>query len=186
MTKFAKIMIACFVAGILLLGIGCAVTFFEVSAIDYGGTKVFEAEGETVTDDFSMNFDENVDRIVIDTYHEQWETQVVADENVPVDRADLLVEYNSQFGLYYNYDVVSSDDYYDDYDHGEYDEYEYHHNSDRFLTANAYINLENRNVGKIMRQVVADLQNDVFYDYICGGKLTVRVNPANYDKVVFD
>lgn len=157
MTKSAKIAVICLILGIVLLGIGGVMTFFNVSAITYGGEKAYETESADINETYTENINSQVEQIRIYTDNNNWDVTLQEDENVsenqiafditrPGDVAlwqdfTLTDQYNNTFGSVENfqeyvrgvangeYDEYDDDYYDDDYYEGEYAR-EYAHHPD--------------------------------------------------------
>lgn len=220
MSKFAKIMLICFAAGIVLIGIGGTVAFCEISSIDYGGTKVYESGSENVTQTYEEKLTADIATIEIDIDNQddaqtRETVNVVTDENIPEDKIIFELSYPADCNYTYNFSVErEDDDYHDDY-HDDYDDYydddyhEYHYegtyehtataesesytdntpqryNSSNSLEASVDIGFYQLNEVKYLRGVVDDLQNGEYYRYIAKGSVTVKINPANESKIIFD
>ncbi len=153
MTKSAKTAIICLVVGILLLGLGCVITFFNVSAISYGGEKVYESQSAEITDKRTMGIDSRVDKIHIykdDIGNESLEVSLQEDENIsenelvfeiirPAESSlwtdfSLIDQYGKNFDSIeqfnqYVRDISNGvydddyDEYYDEYYDDDYDDY---------------------------------------------------------------
>lgn len=227
MTKSAKTAIICLVVGILLLGVGCVITFFNVSAISYGGNKVYETQSAEITDKYTMGIDSRVDKIHIytdDIGNESWEVSLQEDTNISENEVafeiihpaeatiwtdfSLIDQYGGDFYSIEEFNqyvrdvangVYDDDDYYDDYYDGEYAHHNETSNENKMLrsayadnganiklTAECDFDLDFNQSPKMLRQIVRDLKNDkAYYNYVCGTKLIIHINPANASKVSY-
>lgn len=196
MTKFSKILLGCLAAGILLLGIGSAIAFFEISAIQYGGEKAYATNAQTTTKTFREPLDADISQINIypGSIMSQ-DIQIIEDESVSTDQMIVEITYPGDCTYFYQKDYNNSDDYYyDDYDDGgtytesydgDYQDYYHQHNgNDEPLMMNIHIGAEEQNISAIFRQVVSDLKNGYAYSYYADSSVTIRVNPENRDKVL--
>lgn len=197
MTKYAKIMISCFVAGILLVGIGCGIAFFEISSLAYGGVKNYESNAADITSTYEETFDENTTSINIGDYHQDSiNYTVITDESVPTNKIIFEVVHpaDSYVSYSYNNNYYEDDyDYYDDYHDDYYDHENYNHSYSNSTTQNQpndidvyfYIDNDAMAVPHLIKQVINDLKNDVYYNYIVTADVTIKINPANAEKINF-
>ena len=134
MTKSTKTAIICLVLGILLMGAGCVMVFFNVSTITYGGQKAYVSESADINETYTESIGPKVEKIRIYTNNDNWDVSLQEDENVseneiafditrPGDVAlwrdyNLIDQYNNSFGS-----MESFDEYVRDVANGNYDEY---------------------------------------------------------------
>lgn len=137
MTKSAKIAIICLVAGILLLGIGGVMTFFNVSAVTYGGEKAYETESAAISETYTETIDPKVDKIHIyfNDRRDNWDITVQEDANVSENEIAFDITRPGDVALWYDFTLIdqydntfSSMENFNDYvrgvANGDYDEYE--------------------------------------------------------------
>lgn len=108
MTKSAKIAIICLVAGILLLGIGGVMTFFNVSTVTYGGEKPYETESAAISETYTENIDSKVDNIHIyfNDRRDNWDVAVQEDESVSENEIAFDITRPGDVALWYNFTLV--------------------------------------------------------------------------------
>lgn len=192
MTKFSKILLGCLAAGVLLLGIGSTIAFFEISAIQYGGEKAYAVNAQTTTKVFRESLDDNIHQINLYPISlMSKELEVVSDESVPVDQMVVEITYPINCSCLYQINYYDRNgEYYSEKIYGETydDDYEdfYHHdgsdNTDA-LTMDVQIGVKTQNVSALFRQVIDDLKADRIYSYYPDSSAVVRINPVNLDKI---
>ncbi|MGI5824071.1 MAG: hypothetical protein ACOX7J_00710 [Bacillota bacterium] len=186
MTKYAKIMISCFVAGILLIGIGCGVAFFEFSSVDYGGNKTYATNAETITETHEEHLNSRIQDLYLnisgDGGYSMNNVSIVPDETVPEDKIIFEIQYPADCSMSYSFTTSTP---YDDEDTYESDGEHYYYDSNA-LTAEAWFGFYQQNFPKIVRQTIDDLRSNVYYNYTANGSITVKVNPVNADKIRYD
>lgn len=107
MTKSTKIAIICLVAGILLLGIGGVMTFFNVSTVTYGGEKAYETESAAINETYTENIDPKVDKIhVYFNNRDNWDVTVQEDKNVSDNEIAFDITRPGDVALWYDFTLV--------------------------------------------------------------------------------
>ena len=181
MTKFAKKLIATFIIGIILIGIGLVITLFEFSAVTYGGIKTYPTAGDMTTETYTEAINEQVAMIDVDADSDEWETSVVTDESVKENQIIFEVTYPSDAYLGYWFSI--SETIYDDDENG----YNLGNaQNSAFLVADASFDLSERNGLAETKLMMEDLKERKYYDYVSAGTLTIKVNPKNQDMVLLD
>ena len=181
MTKFAKKLIATFIIGIILIGIGLVITLFELSAVTYGGIKTYPTAGDMTTETYTEIINEQVAMIDVDAYINEWQTSVVADESIKENQIIFEVSYPSDAYLGYWFSI--SETIYDDDENG----YNLGNGQNSaFLVADASFDLSERNGLAETKRMIEDLKERKYYDYVSAGTLTIKVHPDNVDKIMYD
>lgn len=93
--RIKKIAAAVFIAGLLIVGIGCGMAFVEYSSFEYGGEYII-GEKYMTTEVFEVKVDTVEGKKVFDTSRYQNGYQVTYDSNIPENSIVYEVSYNSR------------------------------------------------------------------------------------------
>lgn len=93
MSKWQKILLGVFSAGVLLCGIGAGVMFTEFSALSYGGRQLL-GETDMQTENFDVKFEPGEERHFISGWYSWDQNDVLTDAEVPLNTVRFQVTYN--------------------------------------------------------------------------------------------
>ena len=165
MSKWQKILIIVFCAGMLLCGLGGGIFFTEFSALSYGGQQ-FLGEPDMRTENFDVKYDSGeVPKEIIGAY--AWGNGgVQTDYSVPQNTVRFRVTYNADVVTPYAYwDQDTDCIMFSSYWHNTYDDMAY-------MMEAKDVFLENLKEGKLVSFDVPNLE-----------EVTVLVNPQSLDDI---
>ena len=165
MSKWQKMLIIVFCAGMLLCGLGGGIFFTEFSALSYGG-KQFLGNPDVRTENFDVKYESGeVPKEIIGVY---------VRDNVNIQTSISIPKNTVRFCVTYNADVVTPYAYWDqDTDCIMFSSYWYSRYDDMAYMMEAKdVFLENLKEGKLVSFDVPDLE-----------EVTVLVNPQSLDDI---
>ena len=173
--------------GILLCGLGCGIAFAQYSGFDYAGEKRIGDENlKTETVEKDIDSDGTIE-IMYPGY--RCDVSVVADENVPIDKINFDVTYNTneidlRISKYNDVYTTYTDDYYDD-DGNLIDGNEVEKKEIKFVFGTHKDDRDIDTMFKIMDELLKDIKNKKIGNYYVPGfeSIVIRINPSNYDRV---
>ena len=173
--------------GILLCGLGCGIAFAQYSGFDYAGEKRIGDENlKTETVEKDIDSDGTIE-IMYPGYRS--DVSVVADENVPIDKINFDVTYNTneidlRISKYNDVYTTYTDDYYDD-DGNLIDGNEVEKKEIKFVFGTHKDDRDIDTMFKIKDELLKDIKNKKIGNYYVPGfeSIVIRINPSNYDRV---
>ncbi len=173
--------------GILLCGLGCGIAFAQYSGFDYAGEKRIGDENlKTETVEKDIDSDGTIE-IMYPGY--RCDVSVVADENVPIDKINFDVTYNTneidlRISKYNDVYTTYTDDYYDD-DGNLIDGNEVEKKEIKFVFGTHKDDRDIDTMFKIKDELLKDIKNKKIGNYYVPGfeSIVIRINPSNYDRV---
>ncbi|MBD9219999.1 MAG: hypothetical protein EGQ35_06775 [Clostridiales bacterium] len=171
--------------GILLCGLGCGIAFAQYSGFDYAGEKRIGDENlKTETVEKDIDSDGTIE-IMYPGY--RCDVSVVADENVPIDKINFDVTYNTEvISLYISkFYTTCTDDQFDEDGALIEEENEVEQKEINFGFGRYKNDSDIDTMFKVKDELLKDIKNKQIGDYYVTAfdSIVVRVNPANYDRV---
>ena len=174
--------------GILLCGLGCGIAFAQYSGFDYAGEKrIGDDNLKTETVEKDIDSDGTIE-IMYPGY--RCDVSVVADENVPIDKINFDVTYNTEVISLY---ISKYNDVYTTYTDDSFDEdgalieegHEVEEKEINFVFGKYKNDRDIDTMFKVKDELLKDIKNKQIGNYYVTDfdSIVIRVNPANYDRV---
>ncbi len=123
MSKWQKILIMVFCAGVLLCGFGCGIAFTEFGGLSYGGKQII-GETDIRTETFDVEFEVGESRQEVASYRGLSNLQI--DDSIPENTVRFCVTYNARtITPFADWDKKNEHIFLSYYWHGTYDEIAY-------------------------------------------------------------
>ncbi len=123
MSKWQKILIIVFCAGMLLCGLGAGIFFTELSGLSYGGKQII-GETDIRTENFDVEFESGEGRQEVASYWRVSNLQI--DDSIPKNTVRFCVTYNARtITPFADWDKKNEQIFLSYYWHGTYDEIAY-------------------------------------------------------------
>lgn len=189
-----------FLSGVLLCGLGCGVAFAQYSKMEYAGERIIG--GENIVKETLEAELESEGKILIPSYyttsHSRYGTTLETDENIPKNKIIFDIEYNperfapaverhTQYeDILYGTEVVN--------EYGEVIDYREEYKTDPEKVIGEVYELgrpkyydDVKDFFEVKDMVLSDIKNGKLGNYRVEyiESITVRVNPANADRVEF-
>ncbi|MCI8341868.1 MAG: hypothetical protein HFE62_01425 [Firmicutes bacterium] len=205
---FQKKLFFGFLIGLVLIGVGCGVTFAEISTFEYGGKKNITENG-TETKTMALKIDDTKENyyFTMSRYYTGENMKVEVDDSLSdeeivieaeVNGSGVVPEISIDNGFYENMEYYES---YNGYNGeviyqdngGQY--YDIRQMTEKDMICNIYFNYYRYNNGalnfvKHKDEFLASLKERKLYDYVYNDveKVTIKVSPANKNRVfiIFD
>lgn len=176
MKRFYKIAVSCFISGLILIGIGGAVTVYDVSTFTDKGDK-YDVGQKAVVYRNEIELPNNNSKIV---YFDDYNFKIVSDDSVAENKA--VVETSCNNMRYAETVVEINENYYlknlDTYNYSKYPVNYLHH---------YYSNSTSNKTGTtVLKDILNDLKNKEIYNYNAFSyddiESTLRVSPRDYER----
>ena len=162
-----RVLLIAFLAGILIAGVGCGISFFEFQGMTYAGEKVINADAYVEKEE-SLTLPDNDMTI----FYPEYMIQPLADDEVPAGSAVITYSAPESFRARVDFDEPS---YIYSYDTGHISPHRYN-----FLTA--YVTDQGSGL-EAFKTFMYDIRDRKLYTYVTPDiTLTLRVNPLDYER----
>ncbi len=189
-----KILGIAFILGVLLCGLGGGVSFAQYSKLEYAGERSI-GEEKLVTETVEAVIEED-GKIYVDAYAPLENISLETDDSIPVNKILFDVTYNSErvsMGIkkspYESEDISYVEvvnEYGDVIEYREYDDNNNDSDKGEVFHVGRYVRYDDlKDFFKVKDMFLADLKNGKVgsYSVVFIQNITVRVNPANADRV---
>ena len=189
-----KILGIVFILGVLLCGLGGGVSFAQYSKLEYAGERCI-GEEKLVTETVESVIEED-GKIYVDAYAPLENISLETDDSIPLNKILFDVTYNSErvsMGIkkspYESEDISYVEvvnEYGDVIEYREYDDNNNDSDKGEVFHVGRYVRYDDlKDFFKVKDMFLADLKNGKVgsYSVVFIQNITVRVNPANADRV---
>lgn len=172
MKKFYKTAVICCLVGIILMGVGGAVTIYSILSFEYMGSK-YNSEEKSLVNSNEISLPDNINKIVYYDYNDN--ITVEKDENVAKNKA--VVE------TYARHDVVA--DLYFQPNMYLFNSYTVNYSKYPVNYMEMTFNSDSKSDLQIVSDILNDIKNKQWYDYnlnYSDFEVVIKVSPEDYDR----
>ncbi len=177
MKKFYKITIACFIVGLVLMGVGAAMLLLGINSFTYMGDKNTKS-GEELTKSVELKLPDNLAKIYDYSYDSNYE--LVVDDNLDGNNAVLDITYSSNWNVDVYPEFMENCYLYNNFTEN-YSKYPVNY----FTIAWDSQNVNDKSDFEEFKEILGDFKEKKVYNYnnyASDIKLTLRVSEDGYER----